>query len=237
MKLPHKPNINCRFNNLKAFKALIIVILVVALSGFTQERPRILIIGDSISIGYTPFVKEELVNRAEVFHNPGNAQHTGTGLKKINEWIGKEKWDIIQFNWGLWDLCYRHSDSKVQGNRDKESGKITFTVDEYAANLDSLVTMLQRITEAKLIFVTTSYVPENEAGRYSSDAIKYNDAAKKIMNKHSIPVNDIYDQSMSIHQKFGKGSDDVHYSSQGYEELGKLVADFLVTEIESMKIK
>jgi len=218
-------------------KSLIIIILVVALSGFTKEKPRILIIGDSISIGYTPYVKKGLANTAEVFHNPGNAQHTGTGLKKIDEWLGEEKWDIIQFNWGLWDLCYRHSDSKVQGNRDKENGKITYTIDEYSANLDSIVTMLQSKTEARLIFVTTSYVPKNEAGRYNSDAIKYNDAAKKIMNKHSIIVNDIYDQSIPIHQKFGKGLDDVHYSKQGYKELGKLVADFLDTEIESMKIK
>ena len=217
-------------------KSLIIAIIVVSLSSCIH-KPRILIIGDSISIGYTPFVKEGLVNNAEVFHNPGNAQHTGTGLKNIDEWIGKEKWDIIQFNWGLWDLCYRHSDSKVQGNRDKENGKITYTIDEYSANLDSIVTMLQSKTEARLIFVTTTYVPENEAGRYNSDAIKYNDAAKKIMNKHSIIVNDIYDQSISIHQKFGKGSDDVHYSNQGYKELGELVADFLDTEIESMKIK
>jgi len=123
-------------------KSLIILILFLALSSFTQEKPSVLIIGDSISIGYTPFVKEELANKAEVFHNPGNAQHTGTGLKKIDEWIGEENWDIIQFNWGLWDLCYRFSDSKVQGNRDKENGKITYTIDEYSANLDSIVTML-----------------------------------------------------------------------------------------------
>jgi len=57
------------------------------------------------------------------------------------------------------------------------------------------------------------------------------------MKKHSIIVNDIYDQSIPIHQEFGKGSNDVHYSNQGYKELGELVADFLDTEIESMKIK
>lgn len=218
-------------------ESLIISILVILLSSFSQDKPSILIIGDSISIGYTPFVTEDLSNKADVFHNPGNAQHTGTGLKKIEEWIGNKKWDIIQLNWGLWDLCYRHPDSKVQGNRDKVKGKITYTIDEYASNLDSIVTILLRKTEAKLIFVTTSYIPKNEAGRFENDAIRYNEAAKKIMKKHSVIVNDIYHQSIPIHQKFGKGSDDVHYSNQGYEKLSELVTKFLETEIASMKIK
>ena len=218
-------------------KSLIITILFVSLSSCIQVKPRILIIGDSISIGYTPFVKKDLANKADVFHNPGNAQHTGNGLKKIDKWIGNEKWDIIQFNWGLWDLCYRNPDSKVRWNRDKKSGKITYTIDEYASNLDSIVSILQTKTEAKLIFVTTTYVPENEAGRFKNDAIRYNDAAKEIMKKHSVIVNDIYEQSIPIHQEVGKGLDDVHYSNPGSERLSELVTKFLKTEIESMKSK
>jgi hypothetical protein len=218
-------------------KAIIITILIVSLSSYIQDKPKILIIGDSISIRYTPFVKKNLANKADVFHNPGNAQHTGNGLKKIDKWIGNEKWDIIQFNWGLWDLCYRNPDSKVLGNRDKKNGKITYTIDEYASNLDSIVSILQTKTEAKLIFVTTTYVPENEAGRFKNDAIRYNDAAKKIMKKHSVIVNDIYEQSIPIHQKFGKGPGNVHYSNQGYEKLSELVTKFLKTEIESTKSK
>jgi lysophospholipase L1-like esterase len=218
-------------------KLIFLTILIVAMSGFIHQKPRILIIGDSISIGYTPFVKERLADIADVFHNPGNAQHTGTGLKELDDWIGTGEWDIIQFNWGLWDLCYRHPESKIQGNRDKENGKITYTMDEYASNLDSLVTNLQSKTEAKLIFVTTTYVPENEAGRFKNDAIRYNDVAKKIMKKHSVMVNDIYDQSIPIHQQFGKGSGDVHYSTQGYEKLSELITEFLKTEIGSMNGK
>lgn len=213
-------------------RLIVVAVLVVSLASFVQDKPNILIIGDSISIGYTPFVKEKLMKKANVFHNPGNAEHTGTGLKKIEEWIGDKKWDVVQFNWGLWDLCYRHPDSKVQGNRDKKNGKITFTVDEYASNLDSLVTRLQTLTQAKLIFVTTTYVPDNEAGRFQEDAMRYNEAAKKIMRKHSVIVNDLYEPSVSIHQQYGKGSDDVHYTVQGYKKLGELVADFLTQQTD-----
>ena len=98
-------------------------------------------------------------------HNEGNAEHTSTGLRKINEWLGNETWDVIQFNWGLWDICYRNLDSKEQGHRDKINGTITCTQEEYKNNLDSLVKILKR-TNAKLIFVTTTYVPQNESGRF-----------------------------------------------------------------------
>jgi hypothetical protein len=211
---------------------LVFGILALTLSCVILNRPRILIIGDSISIGYTPFVKENLADQADVFHNPGNAQHSGTGLKKIEEWIGEGKWDIVQFNWGLWDLCYRHPDSKVQGNRDKANGDITFEVEDYVANLDSIVSILKTKTDAKLIFVTTTYVPENEAGRYEADAVKYNEAAKAVMNKHSIMINDIYHQSIPIHKKYGKGTDDVHYSEEGYEKLSELLTGFLKSELK-----
>lgn len=215
------------------FTSFLVAILV--LMAFTPRQPNVLIIGDSISIGYTPFVEKQFSRQATVVHNQGNAQHTGNGLEKVDEWLGAEQWDIVQFNWGLWDLCYRHPDSKVYGNRDKINGKITHTVDEYAANLDSIISLLQKKTNAKLIFVTTTYVPENEAGRYTADVIRYNDAAKTVLKKYEIPVNDIYQQSISIHKKFGKGSDDVHYTTEGYESLGKLINDFLDAEIKQFK--
>ncbi len=216
-------------------KSLIILILIIPITSFHQNKPKILIIGDSISIGYTPYVRDKLENEAIVFHNPGNAQHTGTGLEKIAEWIGDEQWDIVQFNWGLWDLCYRHPDSKVQGNRDKINGQITFSLEEYVVNLDSIVSKLKAISDAKLIFVTTSYVPKEEAGRYSKDAIRYNAAAKKVMKKHSIVVNDIYRQTIPIHKQYGKGPDDVHYTNQGYKNLSEQIANFLRDELNNKR--
>ncbi|MEM6378562.1 MAG: SGNH/GDSL hydrolase family protein [Bacteroidota bacterium] len=208
-------------------KLLLVLVCFLTQACTPAVKPKILIIGDSISIGYTPFVKQQLMDKAAVFHNPGNAQHSGTGVKKIEEWIGSEVWDIIQFNWGLWDLCYRHPDSKVQGNRDKVNGTLTYSIEDYAQNLDTIVTTLKAKTKAKLIFITTTYVPENEAGRFQEDAFKYNEAAKAVMEKHDITINDIFTQSKDIHLKEGKGRDDVHFTEAGYEALGVVIANFL----------
>lgn len=212
------------------------LLLALWLSSFNRQKPQILIIGDSISIGYTPFVQEGLKKVADVFHNPGNAQHTGTGLEKIEEWVGDGQWDVIQFNWGLWDLCYRHPDSKHYGHRDKINGKITYGVKEYGKNLDSIITVLRQHTDARLIFLTTTYIPEHEAGRYQEDVLKYNRMAKKIMKDKNVLVNEVFEASKTIHEFHGKGTDDVHYDAQGYEQLGELVSIFLKKELQNMNI-
>jgi len=212
------------------YKYLIIPLLIIGLSGFQPKMKKILIIGDSISIGYTPFVKKALAGKAVVVHNPGNAQHTGTGLEKLDEWLGDEKWDIIQFNWGLWDLCYRSPESKVQGNRDKINGKITYSVEEYQQNLLKLVKKL-KATGAQLIFVTTTYIPENEAGRFAGDELRYNKAAVEVMKENHIPVNNIWKASKRIHSKYGKAPDNVHYTKEGYKLLANKIVAFLQKEI------
>jgi len=217
---------------MRQFKYLFILVLFAfSTASFEPEKAKILIIGDSVSIGYTPFVKEYLKEIADVLHNPGNAQHTGNGLKNIELWIDNIDWDIIQFNWGLWDLCYRHPDSKVQGQRDKIHGKITISPEDYEKQLDALVKIIRKKSKAKLIFVTTTYVPVNEAGRFSKDALKYNKIARGVMKANGVKINDIYRFSKDIHRKYGNGNDDVHYTEKGYEALGKQIAAFLEHEI------
>ncbi|MFV0468192.1 MAG: SGNH/GDSL hydrolase family protein [Dysgonomonas sp.] len=206
--------------------AFLCIALLIVFS-FTNRKQNVLIIGDSISIGYTPFVKKDLEKKAQVFHNPGNAQHTGVGLNKVKEWIGDTNWDVIQFNWGLWDLCYRSPESKVQGNRDKINGIITNSVDVYVANLDSIVTILKQETNAKLIFVTSTFIPEDEEGRFYEDAMVYNDGAIEVMKKHDVYVNDIYAKSAKIHRKHGMGSNNVHYTKEGYQELSNEIVIYL----------
>jgi lysophospholipase L1-like esterase len=212
---------------MKRFLIPILLLISIGLSSFIWKQKKILIIGDSISMGYTPYVWKFFQGKALVTHNPGNGQHTGTGLEKIEEWIGDEDWDLIQINWGLWDLAYRHPDSKAYGNRDKVNGTITFTVEEYVANLDQLITKIKKISDAKLVFVTTTYVPLEEVGRVSSDVEIYNSAAKEVMKRHGVPINDIYTASKDIHKEYGLGVEDVHYTEKGYTELAKLVVDFL----------
>jgi len=135
--------------------------------------PRVLLIGDSISIGYTLPVRKMLTGKANVHRTPTNARHTGIGLEKIHEWLGDGRWDVIHFNWGLHDLCYRSSVAKTPGRRDKVNGRLDLTFEEYQQNLRKLVRIL-KATGAELIWASTTPVPDGETGRFKGDEIKYN---------------------------------------------------------------
>lgn len=187
------------------------------------EKPNVLIIGDSISLGYTPHVIAAMKDEANVIHHKGNAQHTATGLKKIDAWIGKTQWDVIHFNWGLWDVCYRHPESKVQGRRDKVRGTLTTSLEQYEQNLDQLVTRLRK-TNAVLIWANTTVVPEDEAGRKIDDDLKYNAAAARVMKKHSVQINDLNKLTRTFEPGMFIKPGDVHYKVEGYQRLAKQVA-------------
>ncbi|WDQ15045.1 SGNH/GDSL hydrolase family protein [Rhodopirellula sp. P2] len=196
-----------------------------------EELPEVLIIGDSISIGYTPYVAAELEGKAVVRHNPGNAQDSGTGVQKLERWIGTEQWDVIHFNWGLWDLCYRHPQSKVQGNRDKVNGTLTTPVEQYEKNLDEIVSRL-KTTNAKLIWAQTTTVPEGEAGRKVGDDTIYNEAAARVMNKHGLAVNDLNQVSDSFAADLYVAPGNVHFTAEGSKKLAAAVTEAVLKALE-----
>ena len=202
--------------------------MALSLLGCNSEKPNVLIIGDSISVGYAPHVKRKLKNIADVKHINENAQHTSYGLSNIDSWLQNNKWEVILFNWGLWDLCYRIPDSTSVGKKDKISGIQETSLTDYKQNLDSLVKILKE-TNAKLVFVTTTFVPEGEPGMFTKDVPKYNQIAKEVMNQNDILVIDLYDKSIEIHSQFGKGYNNVHYYKRGYKKLGALISDKLIS--------
>lgn len=189
-----------------------------------QKLPRVLLIGDSISQGYTKPVIELLAGKAEVQRVKGNAGHTGMGLKGLPKWLDAKhgQWDVIHFNWGLWDLCYRNPESKTQGRRDKIGGTLTHTPEQYRENLEQIVTMLEA-TGAKLIWASTTPVPTGEAGRKVGDDLVYNRVAAEVMKKHSIPINDLHAVMVPHMTRLTTAPGNVHFTPEGSALLAKQV--------------
>ena len=190
--------------------------------GQETKLPRVLIIGDSISIMYHKTLVRELKGKADVSRIPANGEYTGFGVQKIDEWLGDKHWDVIQFNWGLWDI---YGWKYVNEDRSPEA---------YAKRLDTLVQRLQK-TGAKLIWATTTPVcPEAEVSmrdRWHTKVVispetqkKYRDAALAVMKKHGVRVNDLYQLILPDLAKYSPKPDDVHFNKQGSEILGKQVA-------------
>ena len=194
------------------------------------EFPNALIIGDSISIGYTIPVRKLLKEKVDIFRIPDNARDTGYGVSNIDRWLsarqpntGAIKYDVIHFNWGLWDVCYRHPESTVQGHRDKVRGTLTTTPEQYAENLEKIVVRL-KATGARLIWCATTPVPEKEAGRIQGDEIKYNAIAATIMCTHGVQINDLHSHAMEKIESI-QSTTNVHFGEAGNDWLATKVAE------------
>jgi hypothetical protein len=70
------------------------------------KLPRVLLIGDSVSRGYTLPTRKVLAGKANVHRAPANCGPTAAGVQKLDAWLGEGKWDVIHFNFGIHDQSY-----------------------------------------------------------------------------------------------------------------------------------
>lgn len=187
-----------------------------------EELPKALILGDSISMAYTQPVVDALKGKIAVSRPRANCGSTAVGLANIDKWLEGGPWQVIHFNWGLHDLCYRNPKSKTQGNRDKVNGTQSVPIAEYEKNLEMLVERLKK-TGAKLIFASTTIVPDGEAGRVVGDDVKYNAAAERVMKKHGVTINDLHAVSKTFGPELFSGPGNVHFKTEGSQKLATQV--------------
>ena len=192
------------------------------------ETARVLIIGDSISIGYFKPLQKLLEGKAVVEHNVGNAADTANGLANLDKWLGDTRWDVIHFNHGLHDLKYVDEQGR---NTAVEKGKQKNPIEQYEKNLDELVTRLKK-TGAILIFATTTPVPDGTGFRVKGDAEKYNVAAKRVMNKHGVTIDDLYSFSLPRLDEIQRPQN-VHFTEAGSQLLAEQVTDSILKAIDS----
>jgi len=174
--------------------------------------PRVLLIGDSISIGYTLPTRTLLTGKANVHRIPTNGGPTINGLKSLKGWLGDGRWDVIHFNWGLHDLK-------------QMDGKHQVPLGEYEKNLRELVSQL-KATKAKLIWASTTPVPEGELSppRKNADVVAYNAVAKKIMDENGVAIDDLYAFALPRLSEIQRPVN-VHFTPAGSEALAKQVAE------------
>jgi acyl-CoA thioesterase-1 len=207
------------FNMKYSFILTSICCLIALTSGCADNRPRVLILGDSISGGYTPPLKQMMQDKAYIHRPKGNCRCTNFGLTNLDIWLAGEKWDVIHFNWGLHDVKYIDS----QGLRTEPAiGRIQVPIDKYERNLEELALRLKN-TGADLIFATTTPVPAGAHGRIHGDAAKYNKTAMRIMKKHGIAINDLYSHVLPRLGEIQRPAN-VHFTRTGSEFLAAKVA-------------
>ena len=170
--------------------------------------PRVLLIGDSVSRGYTAAVRKALAGKANVHRAPANCGPTASGIKNIDAWLtdhpGGEKWDVIHFNFGIHD----------RGT----------PVADYTARLEQLVQRMKQ-TGAKLVWASTTPIPDNpEQKQTGASIVERNAAAAELMQKQGVAIDDLFG-FITPRLAEAQRPKDVHFKDEGYELLGQKVAE------------
>lgn len=173
--------------------------------------PRVLIIGDSISVGYTSYVRQALAGKANVHRAPANCGYTYNVSHDIEDWLGTGKWDVIHFNFGIHDR--------------------NTPIAAYEHNLVSTIERLRK-TGAKLIWGTTTPIPFNSPYGWMTkfSMMRRNAAAKAVMIRYRVEIDDLFvavDEHLDVLQR----PNDVHFTQAGSKLLGQTVADSITAAL------
>lgn len=193
------------------------------------DLPRVLLIGDSIRLGYAPLVAKKLEGQAEVISPKENAADTANTLKMLDRWLADGRPLIVHFNCGLHDLKH-----------DKKTKSHQVPIDRYESNLKQIVERLRKATPHLIFATTTPILDDRHAGRraafdrFDRDVKAFNERAVKTMLGLGVPVNDLY----AIVQYGGPskllGRDGTHYTPAGSDRLADAVADAISRQLKLM---
>jgi len=151
-------------------------------------RKNVLIIGDSVSIGYTTLASKNVVkllaSTALVQHGPwdvsdGGAGDTATGVACLDRWLMTQsqasvKWDLITFNFGLHDL-----------------NNSTHCLGLYRNQLSNITARLSALGTRLLYVSTTPFMPLRTQDNTVVEDM--NGIASKVVKGHtSGPIVDLY---------------------------------------------
>ena len=173
--------------------------------------PRVLLVGDSISMSYTAPVRRLLAGVAAVHRPPANCRSTRHSLAEVDRWLGGGKWTVIHCNWGIHDI------TQIDAPGVQQVG-----IDEYERNLETLFDRLAA-TGARLIWAATTPVQEGTPSRAPADAVRYNRAAARVVAARGIAVDDLHALALPRLTEL-QPPRNVHFTEAGAEVLAAQVA-------------
>jgi len=185
-----------------------------------MSKPKALIVGDSISMGYTPLVAEKMAELAEVVHHEGNGGTSRNCREHLAEWVEAASPGVIHFNCGLHDIAVSF-----------ETKTHRVEIDEYEENLKAMVSWLKQNTDASPIWATTTPViyERHHAvkgfDRDDKDVRAYNEVAGRIMKEAAVPINDLYAVIRKAGVEQSLSQDGVHMTDHGNAVLTAAVVE------------
>jgi hypothetical protein len=184
------------------------------------DKPRILFIGNSISVGYFPMVSAQLKEAANCDHYATSRSVEDPAFYKETKMaMGKYNHTVIHFNNGLhgWHL----------NNEQYEKG-----LRKYVQFL-----MRHKAKNCQLVYSQTTPYPSKEPDvklneEMNSVVLERNRIARKIMQEKGIEVIDLYSLVEPELEKYSIRKGDLHYKKEGYELIAKKISEKILELID-----
>lgn len=175
---------------------------------------KVVLIGDSVRMGYDKYVKEALAGTAEVFYPAENCRFAEYVLRYAHEWKKAGEWgddvDLVHWNAGLWDALELFGDEPLTS--------LSY-YGEAIARIDKRLRIL--FPNANFVFATSTSVNEAmskpEFTRHNKTIEKYNAEAVKALSNTDTTINDLYALTTTFPDSYR--SDWVHFYTPKATEL------------------
>lgn len=191
---------------------------------------KVLLLGDSIRMGYDDYVKDLLKDKCEVYYDQtDNGRFSSYTLWQMNQFFRKfGKFDVVHWNNGYWDM-----------NIEAPMTEAMHPIAEYTHYLRRIVNEIRK-NGAIPVFATTtpillSGMSSDNTGtgaksiNYNNKwVIDYNKAAIEVMNSENVIVDDLYGLCLKD-KNYYKCEDLLHLTNEGYKECAKQIASIIET--------
>ena len=187
---------------------------------------KIILVGDSIRMGYEPVVKKKLDGRCEVWGPVENGGTSDNVIKNLDGWCIGRRADVIHVNCGLHDL-----------KRADDFSKNTTPLDEYERNVRRILERLKKETGARIIWAATTPVIDEwhlrvkKFARRQEDVLAYNAAAAAVAASLGVEIDDLHSVIWTAGPEKCLQPDGVHMNPTGNELLAAAVAARVEAEI------
>ena len=227
-------------------KLILLAFCMILVAWISPQKPKVFLIGDSISVQYWPYLREYMAEMADIERkkDDGKAEKNldvptganGGDSRMVLEYLRSKfsnsdfRPDYLLFNCGLHDVKH-----------DPETGVIQVTENDYRKNMEEIIKLLKS-NHVKPIWIRTTYVVDSihntrskSIVRYGKDVLRYNEIADEICMKHQIPSIDLY--SFSKLQGLEHVMDHVHYDPPTRALQASYITGFMQNILDDSKGK
>ena len=186
------------------------------------DLPGVILIGDSIRMGYQAAAAGTLSGTAEVWGPEQNGGNSRNLLAHLDEWVFGREAAVVHINCGLHDL-----------RKEFGAGEQAVPPEEYGRNVRRILERLKGEFRGRVVWAATTPVDEelhhrNKGfDRFEADVELYNRIASEIASELEIPIDDLFSVVVRAGKERLLQQDGVHFTREGYELLGRNVADFV----------